>query len=240
MIETLRHGKLQPTQEEYKALEAASLKLAKSATNFSEEVQALGKRRTETVYMEGRKLLSTAESTRHGLITSSRLKNRATFIRNIQLLFGGPKESKLDSAAIKARKRLTRERCEQIRSLGTDGMTLWAAAFAPSQWEANLLPKPTFEYVLEFLELQGTQLWPSEIYDILTSLGEEEPLQNSPKFQEYLNAVDTPSNQQGKLAPERKRRRVEGVHPSDDQSRGASRSDLAAEIPKHRHTLKHR
>ncbi|EER41762.1 conserved hypothetical protein [Histoplasma capsulatum H143] len=163
MIETLRHGKLQPTQEEYKALEAASLKLAKDATNFSEEVQALGKRRTETVYTEGRKLLSTAESTRSDLITSSKLKNRATFIRNIQLFFNGPKGSKLDSAAVKARKRLTRERCEQIRSLGTDEMTLWAAAFAPSQWEANLLPKPTFE--------------------------EEEPLQSSPKFQEYLNGT---------------------------------------------------
>jgi hypothetical protein len=189
LIETLRHGKLQPTNDEYKALEAASLTLGTDAGKVSEEVQALGKRRTEAVYTEGRKLLSMVEATRAHLNANGQLKHRATFIRNIQLLFGGPNESKLDSTAIRARKRLNRERCERIRMLGAYGTILWAATFNPSLWDANMLPKATFDYVIEFMELHGTQLWPYEINAILSTLRDEEPLQGSDEFERFLDGM---------------------------------------------------
>uniref|UniRef100_A0A093URB6 Uncharacterized protein n=1 Tax=Talaromyces marneffei PM1 TaxID=1077442 RepID=A0A093URB6_TALMA len=141
--ETVRCGKLQLNQEEYRALEGASEDLGKRAEGIIEVVHALGKRRANAA--NGQKLVLTMEHVRSDLVTSRKLKHRATFIRNIQLIFEGPKESGLDSVPVKARKRLTHERCEQIRGLGTNRLILWSAAFPPSQWDPNLLPKATFE-----------------------------------------------------------------------------------------------
>uniref|UniRef100_A0A093XC93 Uncharacterized protein n=1 Tax=Talaromyces marneffei PM1 TaxID=1077442 RepID=A0A093XC93_TALMA len=185
--ETVRCGKLQLNQEEYRALEGASEDLGKRAEGIIEVVHALGKRRANAA--NGQKLVLTMEHVRSDLVTSRKLKHRATFIRNIQLIFEGPKESGLDSVPVKARKRLTHERCEQIRGLGTNRLILWSAAFPPSQWDPNLLPKATFEYVLEFLDINESQLWPGEVYDILSVLSKEEPLQSSANFQEFFGQV---------------------------------------------------
>jgi hypothetical protein len=56
LIQTIGHGRLQFTSDEYMALEAAGLNLAEIATSVSGEVQALGKRREQTVFKEGQKL----------------------------------------------------------------------------------------------------------------------------------------------------------------------------------------
>ncbi|KAH1475919.1 hypothetical protein KXX06_005722, partial [Aspergillus fumigatus] len=155
---------LQFTIEDFNALEIASHGLAKIAASVPDEVHALGKRRIDTVVAEGQKLLSNAETVKAELLATNKLKSRVTFVRNMQLLFVPPKESKLDSPAVKKRKRLTRDRSERIRGLKPDAIIVWAAAFAPSRW-------PTF------------------IFDVLRTLGAEEPLQNSDDFRAFLERV---------------------------------------------------
>jgi hypothetical protein len=93
----------------------------------------------------------------------------------------------LDSPAVKARKKITRQRCEQIRNSKPDIMILWATAFPPSIWDSNVLPKSIFDFVLEFLEPEKSQLWPTEIYNTLSMLKAEPPLQSSQEFEAFFN-----------------------------------------------------
>ncbi|KAI2786987.1 hypothetical protein POX_f07340 [Penicillium oxalicum] len=187
MIETVQFGRLQFTGDGYNALESASRDLAKLSNTIADEVKALGKRRTSAVVAEGRKLLSRAESTKAELMKSQKNRGQVVFIRNIQLFFNPPASSKLDSPAVQKRKQLTRERCERLRSLAPNKMILWAAAFAPSVWDSNVLQKSTFDFVVEFLEPGHSLQWPAHIYEILNTLAVEQPLCNSSDFREFLN-----------------------------------------------------
>jgi hypothetical protein len=87
----------------------------------------------------------------------------------------------IDSDTIKARKRLTQERCDRICSLSPDGLISWAVAFAPSIRIANLMSNNTFDYVVEHIEPEDPLVWPSEISGVLSALGDEEPL-NGPSL----------------------------------------------------------
>ncbi|KAF3404028.1 hypothetical protein F1880_010312 [Penicillium rolfsii] len=159
MIETVKLGRLHITSDEYNSMETASLDLAKAVDNIVEEVKALGKRRKPAVVAEGQKLLSRAEFTKLELMASQKPRSQVLFVRNMQLFFNPPEESKLDSPAVQKRKQLTRERCERLRSLTPNKMILWAAAFAPSLWDSNVLQKSTFEFVVEFLEPGNSLQW---------------------------------------------------------------------------------
>ena len=186
MTETLKNGRLQFTSDEYNSMEAASLDLAKIANNIADEVKALGKRRKAAVVVEGRKLLSQAESAKLGLMASQRLRSQVLFVRNIQLIFNPPEESRLDSPAVQKRKQSTRERCEKLRNMSPNKTMLWAAAFAPSIWDSNVLQKPTFDFVVEFLEPGDSLQWPTQLYDVLSTLAAEQPLCHSSDFRDFL------------------------------------------------------
>jgi hypothetical protein len=186
MIESIRLGRLQFTGDEYNAMETASRDLANIANNITDEVKALGRRRKAAVVAEGQKLLSRAESAKLGLMASQRPKSLVLFVRNIQLFFNPPGESKLDSPAVQKRKQLTRERCERLRGLAPDKLILWAAAFAPSIWDSNVLQKSTFDFVVEFLEPGNSLFWPTHVYEILNTLAAEQPLCHSADFKEFL------------------------------------------------------
>jgi hypothetical protein len=188
IIETVQFGRLQFTGDGYNALESASRDLAKLSNTIADEVKALGKRRTSAVVAEGRKLLSRAESTK---VESMKNRGQVVFIRNIQLFFNPPAASKLDSPAVQKRKQLTRERCERLRSLAPNKMILWAAAFAPSVWDSNVLQKSTFDFVVEFLEPVHSLQWPAHIYEILNTLALEQPLCNSSDFREFLTGLSS-------------------------------------------------
>ncbi|KXG52960.1 uncharacterized protein PGRI_000100 [Penicillium griseofulvum] len=189
MIESIQFGRLQFTGDEYKAMETASRDLAKIANNIADEVKALGKRRKAAVVAEGQKLLSQAESAKLGMMASQKPKSLVLFVRNMQLFFNPPGESKLDSPTVQKRKQLTRERCERLRGLAPDKIILWAAAFAPSIWDSNVLQKSTFDFVVEFLEPGNSLSWPPHIYGILNTLVTEQPLCQSSGFKEFLTAV---------------------------------------------------
>ncbi|KAJ5543710.1 hypothetical protein N7513_007218 [Penicillium frequentans] len=186
MIETIRLGRLQFVDNEYSALETTSRDLAKIANSIADEVKALGKRRKAAVVAEGQKLLSQAESAKLELIASQRPKSQVLFVRNIQMFYNPPEDSKLDSPAVQKRKQLTRERCEKVRSLSPNKVIVWAAAFAPSIWDSNVLQKNTFDFVVEFLEPGESLSWPAHVYEILNILATEQPLRHSSEFRKLL------------------------------------------------------
>ncbi len=183
-VQTLQSTRVQPSKSQYQTLESLGLRLCKAAAALPVEIEAVKKR--QSFCEEGRNLLCQAQSVIRDLIATTRLKSRLVFARNIRLLFEGPQDSVIDSDTVKGRKMLTRERCERIRGLSLDGLIFWAVAFVPSLWTANLMSNKTFDYVLEHVELEDSLVWPSEIYDILSALGDEEPLNDSSKYHEFL------------------------------------------------------
>lgn len=192
IVRALKYGRVQLGHEEYKSLEAASMDLNKTVATVTEEVKSLGRRRKDAIVAEGQKLLSQAKNVKSDMMRTNELKNRVIFIRNMQLFFNPPEESKLDSPPVRKRKKLTRERCEIIRRLPPSAAIIWAAAFPPSAWDSNIMSKSLFDYVIEFLtpEKDEKELrYPASLYEILTALAAEQPLQNSTEFEAFLASV---------------------------------------------------
>ncbi|KAH6719537.1 hypothetical protein BKA61DRAFT_669865 [Leptodontidium sp. MPI-SDFR-AT-0119] len=221
-VETLQSVKIQPSKIQYQTLEDLSLRLSKATVAIPGEVAALKKRNTESSCEEGRKLVSQVRLDINDLITTAHLKGRLVFARNMRLFFEGPQDSALDSKTIKGRKRLTRERCERICSLNLDGLNSWAVAFAPSIWTANLMSNKTFDYVVEHIEPEDPLVWPSEIYDILNALGDENPLKGSSRYPVQNGRENTTVAIQGK-----KRKYVEEPARETGQSSMAQTEELA-------------
>ncbi len=186
-VESLHNTRIHPTKDQYHILETLSLDLSRATTDLPLQIEALRRRRTESE--DGRKLIAQAVSVRRNLIATGTLKNRKTFGRNITFFFEGPKDSALDSEAVKARKRVTRERCERISGLCPNLVISWAVAFTPSLWTANLMSGNTFDHIIEHMEPMGSDSWPPEIYKILCALRTEEPLQGLNSYHEFMKGV---------------------------------------------------
>src|SRR5450755_4514282 len=91
LVESFQIAKIRPSKDQYKTLEAVSLKIIEDATNIPVEIEASKRRRTESASEEGKKLISEAESRRDVLISTGELKSRVMFCRNITLFFEGTK-----------------------------------------------------------------------------------------------------------------------------------------------------
>ncbi|KAH8653945.1 hypothetical protein BGZ60DRAFT_435794 [Tricladium varicosporioides] len=210
LVQSLQCSSFHPSQKQYQTLTDLSLRLDACGTNLPIQVAALKNRRAEPSYEEGRKLVSQAKSEIRDLIANAKLENRIIFARNITYFFDGQKDSVVDSDATKLRKQLTRKRCERIRTLSPDGLISWAVAFMPTTWIANLMSKDTFDYVFEHIEPDDYQVWPSDIYYILSGLGAEEPLRESYKYHEFLKSAEDDKKKAQNADQPRKRRRVSG------------------------------
>jgi hypothetical protein len=158
LVESFRTVKIRPTKDQYKTLEVVNLKITEDAINISGEIEALKRRCIESASEKGKKLISEVESARNDLIIIGQFKNRIIFYRNITLFFENLKESTLDSAAIKARKKLIRERCDRICDLSSDRVISWAAAFTPSIWTGNTMLRDTFNYFIEDIKPEEAQI----------------------------------------------------------------------------------
>lgn len=186
LVQSLQGSSFHPSKDQYQILRSLSLRLTAAATNLPIQIEELKNRRTEPSSKEGKNFIVQAESDRRDLITTTQLKNRGIFAKNITLFFEGQRDSVVDSNATKARKQVTRERCERICSLSPDGVISWAVAFMATMWTANLMSKDTFDYVYEHIEPDDCQAWPPQIYHILSGLGAEEPLRGCRKYHEFL------------------------------------------------------
>jgi len=231
-VQSLRSAKIHPSKDQYTTFKAFSLRLCDAAAAIPVEIEALKKRQAESCE-EGRKLISQAQLGRNDL---THLKNRGVFARNMKLFFGGPQDSAIDSDTIKARKRLTRERCDRICKLNPDGLISWAVAFAPSLWTANLMSSKTFDCVEEQIEPQDPVVWPSEIYDVLSALGDEDPLRGSHKYQEFLKAAEDEKEKAQSANQSRKRRCLaDRPAPEVEPLPPVQNSELVTQIPAGQH-----
>lgn len=186
LVQSLPCSSLHPSDTQYETLGNLTSRLITSANDLPIQVADLEARRLKPCIEEGDKLITQARLDKDEIIANAKLTDRKIFARNIVYFFNGQQDSIVDSEATKARKKLTRERCERIRTLSPDGLISWAVAFMPTLWTANMMSKGTFDYILDHIQPNEYQLWPPDIYRILSGLGAEEPLRESPKYQCFL------------------------------------------------------
>jgi hypothetical protein len=187
LVGSLQCSSLHPSNDQYPILEELSLRLSAAAAKLPAEIAALKERRKGPSSAEGERLLAQAEQEYRDLLATTQLKNQKLFAKNITLFFRGQSDSIVDSAVVKARKQVTRDRCERIRTtLNPDGSISWAVAFRPTAWEANYMSRDIFDYVLDHIEPENCRVWPSDIYKILSGLGAEEPLKDSQEYHAFL------------------------------------------------------
>jgi hypothetical protein len=186
LVQSLQNCSFHPSNDQYQILEASSLRLSAAAADLGAAISALKERRRGPSSAQGEQLVAQAELANTNLIATTKLKSQKKFAKNIILFFKGQSDSIVDSATIKARKQVTRDRCERIYTLSPDGIISWAVAFKPTTWEANSMSKDTFDSVLDHIEPDNRRVWPPDIYKILRGLGVEEPLKGSAKYDAFL------------------------------------------------------
>jgi hypothetical protein len=102
------------------------------------------------------------------------------------MIFTGPKSSTFDSSEVKSRKAATRLRCEDIRKLGPDGIVAWAVSYTPTSWAAGFMGKDIFDCLIDNIDQETAQNWPLEILETVQKLREDDALQNSPEYDEFI------------------------------------------------------
>lgn len=166
-------------------------KLANAATFVQKKTGSFTPPHTrveEQAWTASAKLRSQAQSTIASLAGGSKLKRQVVFRRNIELIFTGPpKDKTLDSDGIKARKVVTRRRCEKIRRLSPDGIVVWAASYEPTLWTGGQMAQDIFECLLYEMESVQAVNMPPEIQEILQKLQADEALQNSAEYGGFIN-----------------------------------------------------
>jgi hypothetical protein len=128
-----------------------------------------------------------SQSTITELLRNGKLKNRSTFLRNIILIFNGPKHDAVDSPATVKKKRATQNRCEKIRRLSPDGILSWAISYEPSIWVGGSMANNMFDCLLEDIDPKSNQLWPASVREELQGLQSYDTLQNSSTYNSFAN-----------------------------------------------------
>ncbi|KIM93170.1 hypothetical protein OIDMADRAFT_149783 [Oidiodendron maius Zn] len=169
------------TEDEISVLSVVGGKLADAATFIQKKTGTLRPpqiRVGEEAWTASEKLRTQAQSAAASL-ASGKLSRQVVFRRNIELIFTGPKDKVLDSKEIRARKVVTRRRCEKIRKLSPDGIVIWATAYEPTLWSGGQMTQDMFECLLCNMESVPAQSMPPEIPEILQKLQADEELQKS-------------------------------------------------------------
>jgi hypothetical protein len=186
LARSLPNSSFHPSKDQYQILGELGLRFSAAAAYLPAEIAALKERRKGSSCAQGEQLVSQAEQSYKDLIATNKLKSQRIFAKSIILFFKGQSDSVVDSGTIKKRKQVTRDRCERICTLSPDGLISWAVAFTPTTWEANLMSKDIFDYVIDHIKPDDRRVWPPDIYKILSGLGAEEPLKDSPKYDAFL------------------------------------------------------
>jgi hypothetical protein len=186
IAESICHIKVCQTKEQFCSLEALNRRLQEAAAKVAGRIERLEEGRAKRVREEGRKFLSQAETTRASIIENNQLRSIPAFRKNITLIFEGPEDSALDPGWITSRNKQTRKRCELIRELNPDGVISWAAALAPSVWTAGCMQNHIFDYLIEEIEPEEVQAWPTKMKEVLHIFGVEKSLAHSQEYDNFL------------------------------------------------------
>ncbi|KAM5484995.1 hypothetical protein MaudMau93_005697 [Microsporum audouinii] len=110
--------------------------------------------------------------------------------RNLELIFIGPRDSTLDSAQVKIRRKKARIRCELLRSQHPHVILMWAMAIPPSTWSASAgMSDNTFDFVIDDISTERIPKLSLEIVQKLQPLEGEEPLNTCDRFREFMSGL---------------------------------------------------
>ncbi len=165
-----------------------SLRLSTAAANLLTEITTLKEQRKGPSSAQGKRLIAQVELEYKDLLATTTLKNPKLFAKNITLFFRGQSDSIIDLAVVKARKQVTRDRYKRICTLNPNRLISWAVVFKPSVWEGNYMSRDLFDYVLDHIKPENSQVWLSEIYKILSRLGAEELLKDLQEYHAFLKS----------------------------------------------------
>ncbi|KAB8277129.1 hypothetical protein BDV30DRAFT_6814 [Aspergillus minisclerotigenes] len=111
-----------------------------------------------------------------------------TLSKNLYLIFNCPKESNLDSAQVRMRKRHTQTRCEKLRHQHPHVIAMWSMELLPSTWKTSRgMADKVFDFLISTLKADRFSKLPSSLCHALQSLSEEEPLNNCTSFQGFAS-----------------------------------------------------
>jgi hypothetical protein len=174
------------TKDELSALDMLGAKLADAAAIVQKKTGSFRLPIEEQAWRASEKMRSQAQSTIVSLTDNRKLERPVVFRRNIAMIFTGPKDSEFDSSDTRARKAVTRQRCERIRKLSPDGVVAWAASYTPTSWAAGCMGKDIFECLIEDIEPDLAQGWPAVIQETVQKLRVEDgSLQSSVEYGEF-------------------------------------------------------
>jgi hypothetical protein len=182
-----KFSKVYPTDDQWDTLSDLSLKLSEASKAVQDNIRVLKESRSERAWKESEEHRSKVQSSRGDLFAKGRLKQPVIFRRSIVTIFEGVKDSKFDSEDVRFRKESTRKRCELIRRLSPDGVISWALSFAPTLWAGGSMASDVFTCLLDDIEPELVQPWPSVIRETLHLLKEdEETLRLSLEYDVFL------------------------------------------------------
>ncbi len=182
-----KFSKVYPTDDQWDTLSNLSLELSEASKAVQDNIQVLKESRTERAWKESEEYRSKAQVSRGDLFAKGRLKQPAVFRRNIITIFEGLKDSKFDSDNAKFRKESTRKRCKLIRRLSPNRVISWALSFPPTLWAGGSIASDVFTCLLDDIQPELAQTWPSVIRETLHMLMEDyESLRQSPEYRGFL------------------------------------------------------
>ncbi|KAI3326641.1 hypothetical protein HD806DRAFT_412424 [Xylariaceae sp. AK1471] len=181
------------TNDELTQLDALAGRLADVAAVIQKKTGSFKSSREEQAWKASEAQRSHATSTITDLISNGKLNRPAVFGRNIITIFTGPKDSVLDSEEMKSRKAATRVRCDRIRKLSADGIVAWAASYRPTAWAAGTMGKDIFDCLIDDIEPKLAQSWPLVVHQILEKLRNDESLQQSVEYGQFITALNSPT-----------------------------------------------
>lgn len=183
-------SKTYPSDDQWETLAKQSVLFSNAASQIQRDIQRLKKSRTMKAQEESKKHISHANSSKGELFATGRLKLQAVFRKNIVMIFEEPRLSVFDSEDTRFRKESTRKRCNVIRSLSSDGIIAWAIAYAQTLWAGGAMASDVFDCLINDIEPEVIQIWPSMIGEILHKLKEDEAyLQTSFEYEEFLKGL---------------------------------------------------
>ncbi|KAJ5808883.1 hypothetical protein N7474_010152 [Penicillium riverlandense] len=213
-------AKIYPNEQQWDALGDISEELAMAAKTIKKDIRESRVSRADRAWKDSEVLRSRALECKGELLTNGRLKLSPVFRRNIVTIFEGPKNSKFDSEETKIRKATTLQRCEQIRQLSPSGVISWAISFAPSVWAGGSMATDIFTCLLDEIEPDWRPSWPPIVRQTLHILLEDEDiLQKSREYQDFLTSYDNSENDEP--GRRRKRRRLDNIEQETQSNQGS-------------------
>ena len=175
------------TNDELQTLDVLGGRFSDAATAIERKTGTFRPSREEQAWKASETIRTQSQATIAAVLDDGKLKSETVFRRNVVLIFGGPKHSGFDSKEVRSRKTVTQRRCERIRKLSPDGIVAWAISYTPTSWAAGSMGNDVFDCLIDDIEPNDIQAWPTAIRETLQRLRAHEDLQGSSEYVQIVN-----------------------------------------------------